>query len=191
MNSINEKKQILRSTVLSRRLEFSEKDWREKSDRIISHLINFDFFRQSKVVHTYLSMNNRKEVCTDGLLTNLLELSKKVIVPVTNFEEHKLIHSEIHSLADLTTNKWGVREPKEINPIDVDKMDFIVVPMNAADKKGNRLGYGKGFYDRFLSQVNAFKAGLIFEDFIFEEIPAEEYDVKMNVLITEKGVFKP
>jgi 5-formyltetrahydrofolate cyclo-ligase len=58
--------------------------------------------------------------------------------------------------------------------------------MAAADKRGNRLGYGKGFYDRFLLQTTALKVGFVFDEFLFDEIPVEEFDVKLDVIITEE-----
>lgn len=66
---------------------------------------------------------------------------------------------------------------------------MIIIPMAAADRSGNRLGYGKGFYDRFLSESNAFKAGLVFSDFIFSEIPTESFDEKLDAIITENEVI--
>lgn len=130
-------------------------------------------------------MNDRKEVNTHSLLKDLISSGKKVIVPVTDFETGELKHSELWSFKDLKENKWGVLEPDEIHP-QKQKTDLILVPLLAADKDFNRLGYGKGFYDRFLKKENAVKIGLLFDGFLVDQIPVENFDEKLDILITEK-----
>ncbi|MEQ8525465.1 5-formyltetrahydrofolate cyclo-ligase [Gracilimonas sp.] len=189
MSSASKKKQELREKVLAERQKISARDWKEKSDQIISTLINHDSFKVAKTVHTYISMNQRREVCTDTLLEYLINSEKRVVVPVTNFSEGTLSHSGITSLSDLKTNKWGVAEPAQISKVDMGELDLIIVPMAAADRARNRLGYGKGFYDRFLSETNAQKVGLVFESFLFDEIPTEEFDEKLDMIISEEEVI--
>ena len=189
MSSIREIKQDIREEVLSIRAQMPEETWQQKSDSIIARLKETDFFQKADTVHTYISMNKRREVCTDQLLNYLLESGKKVVVPITNFSNGTLSHTEIDKTSDLETNKWGVSEPRTFNPVDVDELDVVIIPMAAADKSGNRLGYGKGFYDRFLSETKAKKVGLVFDEFLFDEIPVEEFDVKLDVIITEERVI--
>ncbi len=191
MNSISNKKNILREKVLNQRSGISEVEWLKKSDQIIQLLEKTDFYKKAETVHTYISMNDRREVCTDSLIEILLKDNKKVVVPKTNFSDTSLTHSELGSLTDLYKNKWGVREPENVKPVDIDEIDLVIVPMAAADKKGNRLGYGKGFYDRFLARLHATKVGLIFEAFLFDEIPVESFDEKLDVIISEEGVIYP
>lgn len=189
MSSASKKKQELRDRVLAERQKLSVRDWQKKSDIIISSLINLEVFKEAKTVHTYVSMNQRREVCTDTLLEYLINSEKKVVVPVINYNDGTLSHSEITSLSDLTKNKWGVAEPVQVSKVDVGELDLIIVPMAAADRAGNRLGYGKGFYDSFLSETSARKTGLIFESFLFDEIPTEEFDEKLDIIISEEEVI--
>lgn len=189
MNLVQQQKQDLRDEVLSKRERISESEWRSKSEKIIGHLLNADFYKTAEVVHTYISMNKRGEVCTDLFIEQLFKDKKRVAVPITNFTDNTLSHSEIGPSTDLIENKWGVREPKNVKPIQVSELDLIIVPMAAADLKGNRLGYGKGFYDQFLKQTQALKAGLVFDQFLFKEIPVEEFDEKLDVIITEEDVI--
>ncbi|HET8866363.1 MAG TPA: 5-formyltetrahydrofolate cyclo-ligase [Gracilimonas sp.] len=189
MNSVQQQKQEIRDEVLSKRERISESEWRSKSEKIIGHLLNADFYKTAEVVHTYISMNKRGEVCTDLFIEQLFKDKKRVAVPITNFTDNTLSHSEIGPSTDLIENKWGVREPKNVKPIQVSELDLIIVPMAAADLKGNRLGYGKGFYDQFLKQTQALKAGLVFDQFLFKEIPVEEFDEKLDVIITEEDVI--
>jgi 5-formyltetrahydrofolate cyclo-ligase len=189
MSIASQKKQELREKALAERQQISAREWKSKSELIISSLRHADFYKTAKTVHTYISMNHRREVCTDGLLENLLNAEKKAVVPIINFEDESLTHSQICSLSDLKKNKWGVAEPKHVNPVDVEDLDVIIVPMVAADRAGNRLGYGRGFYDRFLSETGATKAGLVFDAFLFDEIPTEEFDEKLDVIISEEEVI--
>ncbi|MDR9419688.1 5-formyltetrahydrofolate cyclo-ligase [Gracilimonas sp.] len=190
MSSTDQKKEELRDRVLSQRKEMPEEEWEEKSQSITRKLTESDFFNDAKVVHTYVSMNERREVNTDELIEKLFESEKKVVVPVTNFSDHSLTHIELRSFGELISNKWGVREPEiKENQVQEEDLDLIVIPMAAGDRKGNRLGYGQGFYDRFLEQTNGLKVGFVFSDFLFDDIPAEEFDVKMDVIITENELF--
>lgn len=189
MTSVQEKKRKLRNEVLADRQQLSEQQWVNKSNQIIQLLLDSDVYKKSKVIHTYVSMNKRREVCTDNLLKHLFDDRKRVVVPITNFSDKTLSHSEIDAENELVANKWGVREPKSINPVEISEIDLIIVPMAAADKDGNRLGYGRGFYDRFLDMTDATKIGLTFHDFLFDEIPVEEFDVKLDVIITEEVVI--
>ncbi|SMO34498.1 5-formyltetrahydrofolate cyclo-ligase [Gracilimonas mengyeensis] len=193
MNAVNKRKEELREEVLTRRSKLSEEEWQAKSEKIIQHFFSDDLYDMAKVVHCYVSMNERNEVCTDALITKMLEAGKRVVVPVTNFSNVLLHHIEIDSLDDLKSNKWGIREPdaEEEEEVPVEELDVVIIPMAAADRKGNRLGYGKGFYDRFLAKTNARKIGFVFKEFLFDEIPVEEYDVKLDVIITEDGPLIP
>lgn len=191
MNSVRQQKQELRNKVLKQRKEYPEKDWRDRSEKIVHQILNSETYHQADTVHTYVSMNERREVWTDPLIRKLIEDKKRVVVPVVNFTEGTLSHSLIHSLEELETNHWGVREPKSMNPVDISELDMIVIPMAAADRKRNRLGYGKGFYDRFLDQASASKIGLTFQDFLFDEIPVDEFDIKLDIIITEEEVILP
>ena len=189
MSSTNDNKEALRERVLTLRSNMEVEDWRVKSDQIISSLKKTDIYKAAKTTHVYISMNERFEVCTDKLIEDLLDSDKRVVVPITNFDSLTLSHSEITSISDLKKNKWGVSEPAEISPVKVSELDLIIVPMVAADRSRNRLGYGKGFYDRFLAQAGAKKVGLIFDAFLFDEIPTEEFDEKLDVIISEEEVI--
>ncbi|MEX0609080.1 MAG: 5-formyltetrahydrofolate cyclo-ligase [Balneolaceae bacterium] len=191
MKSPEQRKRELRKKVLSERQQISEDIWREKSEKICTLFLESEQYQQADFIHCYVSMNNRNEVNTWNLIREMLAGNKKVAVPVTNFSETSLIHSTINSTEELSPNKWGIYEPEEIETVDIQKLDAVIIPMAAADRKGNRLGYGKGFYDRFLSQTEALKIGFVFSEFIFEEIPAADFDKKMDVLISEKGVIHP
>ena len=187
--SVSDQKSELRARMLKLRKSIDEEDWETRSETIINELKKIPEFIASDVIHCFVSMNDRKEVNTHFLLNDLISSGKKVIVPVTDFETGELKHSELKSFQDLKENKWGVLEPDEIHP-PTKEMDMILVPLLAVDKDFNRLGYGKGFYDRFLKKENAVKVGLLFDDFLIDQIPVENFDEKLDILITEKMILR-
>jgi len=186
--SVSEQKSVLRKSLLQKRDSLTSEEWKRKSDQIISNLYSTQEFKKAKTIHCFVSINERKEVNTHELIKQLLNSDKQLIVPVTNFENNSLDHSVVNSFQDLIPNKWKVLEPKSVNKPQ-QKPDLVLIPLLASDKKFNRLGYGKGFYDRFLSSTDAVKAGLIFSDFIIDKVPVEEFDEKLDILITEQSVL--
>jgi 5-formyltetrahydrofolate cyclo-ligase len=187
--SVSDQKASLRAKLLEKRISISHKDWTYRSRNIVEKLFGLDEFRSANVVHTYVSMNDRKEVDTHTMIKELLDSEREVIVPITDFKTGELDHASLKSFDELKSNKWGVLEPNE--PTTNNKaIDLILVPLLAADKKFNRLGYGKGFYDRFLGSNNFLKVGLLFDEFILDEIPVEDFDEKLDILITEKRILQ-
>lgn len=188
--SIQEKKEELRNSFLRLRNQISEEAHRKCSDDITRRLKDSPAYNRTKYVHCYVSINERKEVDTHPLIQEMLTGDKQTIVPVTNFRSGTLTHIKLNSYDELETNKWGVPEPGSGKEIAIEQLDLIVVPMVAGDPQCNRLGYGKGFYDRFLSQVDCPKIGLLYECCIAEYIPTEEFDVKLDQILTEDRVIR-
>lgn len=143
-------------------------------------LLPFDTFSRGKVIFCYLSFNC--EVETRFLIENLLK-EKIVVVPYCTDLCGNMICVKIDSLSDLKEGHFGIAEPK--NPIEFpkEKIDFAVVPGIAFDKEGYRLGYGKGYYDRFLKDISPYKLGVCRKDFYVEHLPHDEYDVKMDSIL--------
>lgn len=134
-------------------------------------------FIKAKTVFCYVSAKG--EVDTLTLLSELLT-EKEVVVPCCTDKNGNMISVKINSLQDLKEGFFGILEPK--NPIEFPKeqIDFAIVPGVAFDKNGYRIGYGKGYYDRFLKDINPFKLGVCAKKFYFDTIPHDEYDVKMD-----------
>lgn len=184
-----EQKRELRKKYLRQRDNLSENEWRQKSRKLVNTVLSNEIYRSAEVIHCFVSMNERKEVNTHPLIEQMFIDNKRVVVPVTDFSNNTLHHVEIYSLEELSVNKWGVPEPDLSNLVDTEELDLVLVPMLAADRKGNRLGYGKGFYDQFLANTNAPAYGLIFEDFIADKLPVEPFDQPLNGLFCEKGLI--
>lgn len=186
--SVANQKSELRSQVLSKRQSLDDEVWHRKSDLITNSLKEFINKNDYHIIHSYVSMNNRKEVDTHPFIRECLLLGKKVIISKSNLVDYSLSHYQIFDLNSLKENHWGVLEPDLEKETDLTP-EIIIVPLVAADKSFNRLGFGKGFYDRYLKSSSAIKVGLVFEEFILTKFPVEETDVPLDILISEKNIY--
>ncbi len=146
----------------------------------IKMLEKYPEFVAAKTVFCYVSAHG--EVDTYGLIQELLR-DKKVLVPYCINEEGDMIACPINSLEDLKEGKFKILEPESPEEFPKEKIDFVIVPGVAFDKNGYRLGYGKGYYDRFLEGITPFKLGVCQREFFLEDIPHGKFDVKMDDII--------
>ena len=99
-------------------------------------------------------------------------------------------HIRVNDLAALVEGIWGIKEPASGESVETDTIDLVFVPGLAADRKGNRIGYGKGYYDRFLASApNAIKIMLVPSLFILNHIPPQKHDVPVDLLVTETDII--
>jgi 5-formyltetrahydrofolate cyclo-ligase len=162
------------------------------SQIITEKLLSMNCIQQASTIMLYLDFNN--EVKTDQLITKLISLRKTVTSPVTIKDERKLIPYEITNLKEgIKIGAYGIREPnKDIsNEIDVKNIDVLIVPAVAYDKNCYRLGYGGGYYDRFIERLrdDAITIGIAFDLQLFDSIPKEEHDAQLNYIITESSTY--
>ena len=165
----------------------------EKELAIEKRLIALDAFQAAQCILMYVSF--RSEVDTRRLLDNIIKSGKKLVLPVVD-DRHKMLKlHEVKDTANLRPGYMGIPEPGiDVNrKVTLDEIDLVVIPGTGFDLKGNRLGYGGGYYDRLLSieSKQLAKVGhiptvaLAFEEQIGEEIPAEPHDIKVDMIITE------
>lgn len=164
----------------------------EKLSRLMKKkLKKLNCFLEADTIHTYVSMEQQREVSTRSLIQDCLDLGKKVVVPKIR-EGSQMTHHPIQSLSELKQNSWGVLEPTTGESANPQELSLIVVPMVAADFEMNRIGYGKGFYDRFLKQAGAFRVGLCYNCTLsWNRLPVDTFDQQMNVVITESKIIQP
>lgn len=143
-------KSLLRAKYRQLRDELTPKEINRRSTLIIKNLMNsFDF--SDKTVSLFLPIKSKGEVDTFPLLNLLYKEQAKIGLSVSNFETHEMKHLCYSPETILTENNYGIPEPESGTILPPLKFDSVLVPLLAVDIKGNRVGYGKGFYDRFLS----------------------------------------
>ena len=171
---MTEQKSTLRKELLSLRKSLPP------SFLTCQDLLTYKEFLNSRTVFCYVSAHG--EVGTHTLIKELLK-EKDVVVPYCIDNDGNMIAVKITSFDDLTDGHFNILEPKKAVPFDKEKIDFAIVPGISFDKDGYRLGYGKGYYDRFLSDINPFKLGVCKKELFKEKLPHNEYDNKMNIVI--------
>jgi len=177
------KKEEIRAELINRRKRFSEK--KDAFDEaIFNKIISDKGFIKSKTVLTYVS--TEIEVDTLRIIEYCFNNSKTVAVPRCVDNSNKMVFYIIDSLKDLEKGSFNLLEPKpycsEINSFE----DAVcIVPGLAFDYSGNRIGYGKGFYDRFLTENNIYSIGICYSCFIEEKLPVDFYDKPVNRVIAD------
>ncbi len=181
----------LRKTALTARNSISEEMRMEYSQRIRKKTIDFLDSISAEFVHTYISFNS--EVGTHGIIEDLFKRNIKVAVPITTIDANTphMIHSRLDNLESLRSGKFGVPEPNKTHEISIEKLDAVIIPIVAFDVFGMRLGYGKGFYDKFLSQIptKVRRIGLAFSIQQVGKIPRFSHDQLIKNIITEQSNF--
>lgn len=188
-----ETKSQLRKKILNIRNNMSQEEVINKSDLIMNKLINLDEFKKSKTVFIYMNFNN--EVVTSNLIKKMLSNNKRVVIPYTDTKNTVIIPSEIINLEDdLVLNSFGYYEPsyEKIRIVEPEEFDLIVTPGVVFDEELNRVGFGKGYYDRILNKKrkDAKVVAVAYDFQVLNEVPTEEHDVKMNMIITEENIYK-
>jgi 5-formyltetrahydrofolate cyclo-ligase len=181
-------KNILRDAARKRRAEIDLEEIKNKSRRICAHLL--EILDGNNPVMVYVSKS--PEVETGALIAALIEQDGHVVVPIIERETTSLRLSYLKDPSVLVESTFQVPEPvnHEI-PARAEDIRMVVIPMLAFDRQGNRLGYGAGYYDRFLSShPDIPRIGLAFSCQEFAAIPSDENDIRMNVVITEQGVIR-
>ncbi len=179
------KKKEARSIYIKKRAALSTSE-KNKFDDLI--LINFQqlLLPQLLYVHTYIAVTEKNEIATDHLLYYLEFRNPEIRLVIPKMENDSLVHFEYNEQTDTTLNKWGIEEPVNGNPVSEQQLDLILVPLLAFDAHGHRVGYGKGYYDKFLSKCrpSAIKIGLSYFDAVPQLDDTEDFDIPLNYCIT-------
>ena len=145
------------------------------------------FIGHPDVVMVYLSAFNEPD--TLKIINYLIKDNIKIVVPISNTEDYTLSLSYINDIDNLKKGAYGIYEPITITHASVDEIDIALIPGIAFSKNGDRLGFGKGYYDKFLSDFKGIKIGLCYDFQICDEIPVSSHDIKMDAIITEKRIY--
>lgn len=182
-------KDILRKKYLMRRNQMNLKDVSYKSVEIYNKLLQTDVYNHADQVFTYVSKQN--EVNTHQLIIDGAKNNKRVAVPRV-IKKGIMKFYYISSFDDLSIGKFEVLEPQDMsNEAIPSKRSIMIVPGLAFDKSGNRIGYGGGFYDRYLNQYpDITKIALAFDIQFVQEIPVGQHDVKVDMIITPSRIYR-
>ncbi|MCD6336579.1 MAG: 5-formyltetrahydrofolate cyclo-ligase [Candidatus Latescibacteria bacterium] len=187
---IRARKIRVRKRMIAQRGALSAEAVRESSEAIRRRVLALSEVAEARVIHCYVSAKPN-EVDTRRLISEALEEGKRIVVPVTKLWQRRLDHSEIEYLDELEPSVFGLLEPKEEcrRRIGIGEIDLVIVPGLAFDPRGNRIGFGGGFYDRFLSKVQAPKIALAYSFQVLEKIEAGPHDVRMDKVVTDERVY--
>lgn len=184
INEIKSDKKLVRQEVLKRSRNFSNNELGLFSKDIFNRLEETEQFKNSKCILSYYSFEG--EVNTHEFIDKS-SVNKTILLPVVNGDE--MVLREYKSKNYLKKSSFGVLEPDGEDFLDYDKIDLVVVPGVAFDLNLNRLGRGKGYYDKLLRQLDAFFIGVGFSFQIVEKVPVEEHDIQMNLIISQDGII--
>ncbi len=176
-------KKELRVNIISKRDMLKNRDVLDS--RILLELINTKEYINAKNIFIYIGFGS--EINTKEYIKEFFKEGKTVLVPRTEIKSRKMEAIKITSLDNLKESKYGILEPSlNEKPFNEDEIDLIIIPGVAFDLNGNRLGYGGGFYDRFLSRTKAYKIALCYDFQLLNKIETEEHDIPTDLIITEK-----
>lgn len=158
----------------------------------ICDLVFTHFQLEDKYVSLFLPIERQHEINTYSIWEKAVQFGAKVAVPKSNFETMEMKHILFESEDQLELSSWGIPEPKKGKVIAADRFDFVFVPMLTADQKGNRVGYGKGFYDKFLRKCapGCQFIGLYLFDFENKIDDIHPGDIRLNACVTPKGLHR-
>ena len=182
-------KKSARKYFLEKRLSLSE-DYRAQSSRILCEKItDLEEFLAADLILIYAPSRNEPNLTP--LVETATKAGKKIAFPISVTEDCTLLFREISSISELRAGAYCIPEPPLSAPIpNITEKSLCIVPGLAFDKKGFRIGYGKGYYDRFLAHFSGISLGAVFNSLVCEKLPTDSTDIPVNIIITETGVTR-
>lgn len=182
-------KETLRQHYKSLRASLDTEAVADQSLAIANRVLQLPIWEYTNY-HIFLPIENKIEVDTSYLLSVLQGKDKSVILSKSNFDTHTMQHILLQENTRIAVSKFGIPEPQQGVEILAPSIDVVFVPLLAFDKKGHRVGYGKGFYDRFLKQCapEARFVGLSFFE-AENKIPSASHDIALNYCVTPKNTY--
>lgn len=174
----------LRKVYKQKRLELSQIQIDDYQQNIYQQIQGLSL-ENIEYVHLFLSLKKFKEIDTEPIINYFKSKHKKVVISKSNFNDNTLKHYLLEENTILSTNKYGISEPENGTEIQSKQLDLVFVPLLISDKQNYRVGYGKGFYDRFLASCkkNVRKIGLNFFKPIQKIEDTNEFDIALDSVI--------
>jgi 5-formyltetrahydrofolate cyclo-ligase len=184
-------KKDLRFKYKEARQQLSDNEMESKSLAIANRLLQLDVWNNT-YFHLFLTIDKQREVDTEFILQILMGKDKAIVVSKSNFESRTMTHFLLTDTTKFVKNEYDIPEPINGLEVPVTKIDVVFVPLLAYDKKGNRVGYGKGFYDNFLAQCKpeTIKIGLSFFEPEEQINDIFEGDIRLDYCITPETIYQ-
>lgn len=184
--NLHEQKKSLRTELKQRRSELPEHQRIEMSQKIMNLLYEIDEFNRAKSVFCYISYLS--EVDTGALIKHFMEQDLALAVPKI-MGKTEMIACPLSDLSDLEPDKMGILTPKSNQTVS-SPFDIVITPGVGFTDKGDRLGYGRGYYDRWFTNNDVkTKIGIAFEAQLVDALPTEETDMPLDMLVTEQRII--
>ena len=190
MTPIKREKDAIRKEFSKKRDEMDVSERKARNEKICALATSLVSFRHAEIILMYAPI--KSEIDVMPIFKEALAKGKKVAFPKCNVEERTMKFHFVTSEEDLAPCAYGIREPKEDLPVyDPEETKGIAVcyvPGLAFDVYGYRLGYGKGYYDKFMNKFTGCTIGLVYSEFITSALPKGHFDRHCDIMLTEKGV---
>jgi 5-formyltetrahydrofolate cyclo-ligase len=185
-------KDAWRTQFRSFRRSLSPDAYRARSSLIEQRVLSLPTMSNPQVVHVYWALQERREIDTRLIITALRRRGAEVVLPVVqSFDPASptLEHRRYRGPSGLETNRWGIPEPVNTERVAPEALDVVLVPAFGADRSGQRIGHGTGYYDAFLASVACPRIALVYENCLVPSLPTAPHDVPMTTLVTEQNVI--
>lgn len=178
-------KKALRSLYLAKRMELCSSEKFSMEEKIVEHLFSHFSF-SGKVTSCFLPIASKFEIDTWKIITGILQHKGDVALPVWDSVSNQLVHRMYSDDVTIVENTYGIPEPQEGDVCVPDVFDFVLIPLLVVDKKGARVGYGKGVYDRFLAGCSpkTIFIGLSFFELIDSISDTDGHDIPLHYCVT-------
>lgn len=173
----------LRQHILKKRLPLTDQQVANLSSKITRKVLGLKEFKNSRIFAIYLPIHN--EVETKSIIDHLLKNKRNIYLPTFDQKTNDYKLSKFSTWQNLVSGPYEILQPNDTESISPLSVDVALIPGVAFSKSGVRLGYGKGVYDRLFHNAKALKIGLAYQFQIIDEIPKEEHDLLMDVVVTE------
>lgn len=186
--NLDEMKKGLRKRTVEK-LKNLSKEYRKAADwKICQKILTLPEYHNAKTIFTFVG--TRDEIDTTCLIEAALQAGKTVGVPKSSDGGIMAVYA-IRGIQDLHPGRFGILEPGEdAIPVAIESIDFCVIPCMACDLKGNRLGHGGGYYDRYLSRRRMDTAVVCYHELILPEVPVMAHDIPIDRVVTEQAVVE-
>ncbi len=190
MYQIKEEKKALRKEYSEKRAALDREYKKKLDEKIIDRFMSLATYRYAHTLLLYYPVKG--EIDVRRLITSALASGKRVALPRCESKDSIMHFHYINSLDELCEGRFDIMEPSEtaelFTPDNLCGPCAVIIPALAYDRSGYRLGYGKGFYDRYFGRSDISTVGLIYSDFLTDKLPHGRYDIAVDLLVSEKEV---